>query len=171
MYNKNPITNPLQRILPEFRLIEDHLLCDEVALDLSRRPLTKKLVAAFLDRPDQFLNRQELVDIVYSNFGPETKSRRFNEALKQNITKMVSRARALAELRFNQGQEPWIEMFVYIQEEEGWCFFRLKNQYIARRECNLKLEPSPHPHDNNHRCGPTDPTDQGCHKINLSLAA
>jgi hypothetical protein len=127
----------IPHILPKFTMADDMLYCDGRTLDLTRRPLTRKLIRAFLARPEQFISRKELVDIVYGNFDIANKSTRFSDALKQNITKMVSRVRALTEDAFNRPGIPWIEMFVYIPDEEGWCFYRLKNSYLKRREAEL----------------------------------
>jgi len=119
-------------VLPNFRIRGSSVLCNARRLDLSKRPMTMRLVTAFVKKGQ--LTRNELIDLVYAPFYPQDKSERFRDILGQNITKLVSRARLLAEAAFNTRPQAWIEFFVYDSIRECWSFYRLNNDYIFEME-------------------------------------
>ncbi len=124
---------PIPRVLPRIKICGDSLWCENRFLSLERRPLTKKLFEAFLVAPEKPLNRDELVAFIYGECFRQGRTDRYRQALSQNIVKLISRGRQLAEEAFC-GKNIWMEWFCYNADRETWSLFRLSHQFLQEKE-------------------------------------
>lgn len=127
------MSQPTPRVLPRIRICGDSLWCEDETLSLERKPLTKKLFEAFLRAPEKPLNRQELAFFIYDETFRSVRSERYRQAISQNIVKLISRARQLAEETFC-GDNMWMEWFCYNADRETWSLFRLSHGYLQTKE-------------------------------------
>lgn len=123
----------IPRVLPRVKLCGDTLWCEDEHLSLERKPLTKKLFEAFLRAPEKPLNREDLALFIYNETFRPPRSERYWSALSQNIVKLISRARQLAEETFC-GDVMWMEWFCYNADRETWSLFRLSHSYLQQKE-------------------------------------
>lgn len=127
------MSTPIPRVLPRVKLCGSTLWCEDEPLSLERKPLTKKLFEAFLRAPEKPLSREDLAYYIYNETFRPVRSTRYWNALSQNVVKLVSRARQLAEEAFC-GENMWMEWFVYNADRETWSLFRLSHSYLQQKE-------------------------------------
>lgn len=125
-------------LIPSFSLKGRCFYINNTVIELRGMPMTVRLIRAFLSSKQSYLKRNDLLSYVYEEFRPEEKTPRFNGFLKQNLTKLISRARIKLENHFNEPDNPWIEFFIYNGDDDSWSFFRLRNEYIAKKEQDYK---------------------------------
>ena len=118
------------QILPRISIKDCDVVCNGMIIPLGRKPLTKKLFEIFIENRGAPVKRWALIEGIYGAL-PEGCSSRYRKALEQNFIKLISRARALADMHVNRSELKWIEWFCFNQESECWEFFRLTNEYLA----------------------------------------
>jgi hypothetical protein len=125
------------KILPKFWIRGSIVYCDAKKLDLTKKPMTLRLLQAFCAQSDLRLNKTHLVNHIYDGFHPATKSARFNDILAQNVTKLISRARILLSDAFDDPTSPWIDFFNFSADDDTWNLYQLNNQYLRTKELEI----------------------------------
>lgn len=125
--------SPKVVVVPRIDLIGDTLSCEGKSLYLGRKPLTRKLFEVFIRSPNTMYSRDRLVQMIYCESPLAIRSERYRTALGQNIVKLVSRARFLADKTFNE-QEKWIDWFCYDAEKAQWSFYQPTRSYLQAKE-------------------------------------
>ena len=99
--------------------VDDYgLRVGSVVIPLNNRPMTKKLVRAFLNASEQFLSRDEMLSFVY-DVQLEGLSPRLKQSLHQNLNKLLSRSRSFLDnachiARIN-GSMKWFVFDIHLQ--------------------------------------------------------
>lgn len=117
--------------LPVMEFRADQFYCADTCIDVADKPLTRGLFLAFLRHRHQPMSRAALVKHVYRDCFAQAQSDRFMFSLSQNLIKLISRARILADEATNK-DERWIDWFPYEPISQTWSLYRLTNDYIAR---------------------------------------
>ena len=125
------------RILPSIHLGHGAVICNGVAIRFGRMKTPLKLFRVFLRRPFHAYTREELVERIYGADAPKLRTDRLTRALQQNLIKLISRTRLIAESSVNSGPVKWIEWFPYDPERNHWSFYRLTNAYLLERQDGL----------------------------------
>jgi hypothetical protein len=121
-------------LLPKIHVFGQGVVCNGTRLDLTRRPLSLKLFQIFCEKDDMKLSRQDLVEGIYDLKGKPLVSERHREALYVNVVKLVSRTRLLASAYLGRGAGHGIEWFGYDAETKQWSLYRLRSEYLGRRD-------------------------------------
>lgn len=121
-------------LLPKIQVFGQGVVCNGVRLDLVRRPLSLKLFRIFCEREDMRLSRDDLVEEVYDLKGKPPISERHRDALYVNVVKLVSRTRILAAAYLGRGAGKGIEWFGYDADSRMWILYRLRSEYLGRRD-------------------------------------
>jgi hypothetical protein len=131
----------LVSILPQISFRGTKVFCNGEMADLARRPLCLRLFRAFAASANRTLSKRQLIDFIYEELAPFEKSRRYLESVNQNLTKLISRSRVIAEKKFfNNECTNWIEWFVYDPDIQRWHFYMLKNSYLKKKEQQIQEE-------------------------------
>lgn len=130
---------PLRRkLIPTFNINEQNFYLNGKAFCLRRKPLTERLLSAFLAAPGLPQSKNKLMDLIYFSYNPHKKSERFQKILRHNLNKLVSRARLQLDETYNK-PEKWIDFLVYDAGLDGWSLYRLRNGYIAHHAGTLPI--------------------------------
>lgn len=121
------------KLSPQGRHVEiagDGLQVGSVVIPLNNRPMTKKLVRAFLSKSEQFLTRAEMVSFVY-DVDLETLSPRMRQSLQQNLIKLLSRSRSFLENACRIGNLDdhlrWFVFDIHLQKWQLYQYVKLGN--------------------------------------------
>jgi hypothetical protein len=112
--------------LPKVLMVDSKLYCDDVAIDLSAKPLMLKLFIEICEVPGQMLHRDKLARKVY-DLGPDVSRRRL-ESCHNNLIKVISRARRVVEGGI--GPISGVSWFVFHHESKVWSLFQVNQEYI-----------------------------------------
>ena len=134
------------RILPQIYLQDGDIICNGNVIPLGRKPLTQKLFKVFIERQMKPINRKELIEAIYGQ-QHVSRSRRYQKAIEQNVLKLVSRARQLADEVVKVSHCRWIEWFYFNNEMNCWEFYRLTNGYLQDKQGQLRELESDDPLD------------------------
>lgn len=112
------------------RCVDDNLIINGKIYSLVHKPLTRKLLQAFLSSDSLSLTKQELIQQVYldeSSLGPSFPvSARFAESLYQNSLKLLSRARVSFSKVFTSDFFGFdVDWFVYDSKRQTWKLYRV----------------------------------------------
>lgn len=121
-------------LLPKIQVMGQGVVCNGARLDLTRRPLSLKLFKVFCEKEDMELTREEVVQGIYDLKDRSQVSERFVDSLMTNSVKLISRTRIVASACFNRGAGKGIDWFAYDAERRVWCLYRLKSEYLGRRD-------------------------------------
>lgn len=135
-FDTGSLQDPLHvmQILPTIRMDCRGIICNGRLIPVARRPLARKLFAAFLMDPIRPLAREELVERVYGLTPAQQCSERCRTSAEQNLIKLISRTRNTADAATNSRENRWIEWFVYNADLAEWNLYRLTHSYLACKE-------------------------------------
>ncbi len=123
----------IPKVLPSIRFQHDTLICNSGCIDLSDRPVTKRLFKAFCRSPTLECSREDLIQQVYRLRNADFCTDRLIEAVYAKTIKLISRARILATTMLSHSVGFGIEWFVYDQERKIWCLYRMRNEYLNQK--------------------------------------
>ena len=139
-FRATSIINRELQILPRIILLPYAVIVNGLKIPMSRRPVMVKLFETYLKFPLKSFSAEELARYVYLSNHVGDVSQRRRSSLQQNIVKLISRARELANESVNVQNGIWIEWFPYFAEEERWGFYRLSSHYLAAKERQIQTE-------------------------------
>lgn len=128
----NPQVKFAEDLLPKAKIVGTRFVFGECEIDLVKKPLTLKVFQSFLDSPQWSRSKDELVEQIYGRLSRRTNQVRFSAALRHNVIKLVSRARALADREFNKGSIRY-EWFTYDPRKERWQLYHIATESLRRR--------------------------------------
>lgn len=118
----------VEKIAPDIRLVDGNLSINDRLIFLKTRPMTLKLIKAFLSFDNLEANREQLIKFIYgeenSTFTSDL-SGRLSLSLSQNLLKLLSRSRLI----LNESCEGLytnkkIEWFPFSSEDKNWKLCR-----------------------------------------------
>ena len=108
---------PGKTLSPRLSLDGHKLCCNGLTVDLTRRPLMRKLFQLFCESPSGLVRREQVERHVYGVSEADPVSDRMRECMQQNVIKLISRARSLLEAHFKAEGVEWI---CIDHEAGGW---------------------------------------------------
>ncbi|TWW09912.1 hypothetical protein E3A20_09590 [Planctomyces bekefii] len=102
------------------------------SLDLSRRPLMIRMFRIFVEKPGQWVTREELVERVYGISTTGDRSVRFLGSVKTNSVKLVSRARLVTGKFLETHGGEAFEWFVYDGDRRAWTLVRHRSEGLMQ---------------------------------------
>ncbi len=122
----------LKSLLPKIQLQGSKFHFKNDHIELKRMPMMLRLFKAFDNNPTLKLNREDLVRRLYSCENFESKSKQYQETIKYNAVKLVSRGRRLIKTTFRGEVDDLIEWFPYDEANRVWKFYHIKVDYLLR---------------------------------------
>ncbi|MGE0174434.1 MAG: hypothetical protein AB7T49_16685 [Oligoflexales bacterium] len=116
---------------------ETRIRVDQIVINTSNKPLTKKLFEVFLATPDGKQTKSDLIQKIYHENDYNDRSERYKIALQQNLVKLISRARKLmSDVSSVHSPLKNVEWFAFDPTEEAWtlCKDRTKSLSECLRE-------------------------------------
>lgn len=112
----------------KIRLDKGSLSINQQLIYLKHRPMTLKLIQAFMHFSDSGVTREQLIEQVYGCKSKDSSevSARVYLCYYQNLVKLLSRSRNIlsdAMSSFNSSLE--IEWFPFVKTDEKWRFFHI----------------------------------------------
>ena len=122
------------KILPSISIHSSNVYCNGIIIPIARMTTPLSLFRIFLRSPFEAFTREQLVEGVYGHIAPKLRTDRLTGAMNQNIIKLISRTRLIAEEAVNVGPAKWIEWFPYDADRNLWSFYRLTNAYLFEKQ-------------------------------------
>ena len=125
------------RILPAISVYRNNVYCNGILIPTARMRTPVELFKVFLQDPLASFTREQLVSGILNQMDSPERSEETARGLTRNLTKMISRARLVAEESVNPGRIKWIEWFPFDTERHLWSFYRLTNAYLWDKQNSL----------------------------------
>jgi hypothetical protein len=124
-YSPSP---PIHSDTLSFTMTNAEITCNGIPLKLKNKPLTFKLIAAFVNHELMAISKSDLMNLVYNQSDYEDRSDRFKLAMQQNLIKLISRSRKLMATAIQPIYQGKVDWFWYDGLRETWHFYRLREQ-------------------------------------------
>lgn len=108
-----------------FRMEGEVLFINDTPVDLSGKRKVLHLFHLFIETNDHICIRDQLIREIYQPTAVPVSSRQL-ECFRQNLIKLVSRARTIASLAVSSHQGLALEWFAPRPRRKGWCLVQLK---------------------------------------------